>query len=247
MHAVILTLHDGENKMKIAIIGYGKMGRMIEEVALRHGLETAARFTKTQPLRADEETRKALHGVSVLLDFSVADAVLENIRTAGALSINLVVGTTGWHARLDEAKKVVEDGNIGLVYGSNFSLGVNLFYQIVEYAGKLFSAFDNYEPFIEESHHKFKKDAPSGTALVLQKLLAKEFGERPIPVTSVRAGYIPGVHAASFDSAVDTIRLEHTARSREGFAEGAILATKWIAGKKGFYEFREMLDSLRQT
>ncbi|MGH7456025.1 MAG: 4-hydroxy-tetrahydrodipicolinate reductase, partial [bacterium] len=128
------------------------------------------------------------------------------------------------------------------VYGSNFSLGVNLFYQIVERAAQLFSAFDSYDPFIAESHHKFKQDAPSGTALVLQKLLAKAYGERPIPVTSVRAGYIPGTHAVSFDSAVDTIRLEHTARNREGFAEGAFLAAKWIAGRKGFYEFREMLN-----
>jgi 4-hydroxy-tetrahydrodipicolinate reductase len=230
--------------MKIALLGYGKMGRLIEAVARRHNIETVAHSTRAHPLRADEETRRALAEVTALIDFSAPDAVLENIRTAAELPVNLVIGTTGWHGQLDEARKIVENSNIGLVYGSNFSLGVNLFYQIVERAAQLFSAFDGYDPFIAESHHKFKKDAPSGTALVLQKLLAKAYGEKPLPVTSVRAGYIPGTHSVSFDSAVDTIRLEHIARSREGFAEGALLAAKWIAGRKGFYEFREVLETL---
>jgi 4-hydroxy-tetrahydrodipicolinate reductase len=228
--------------MKIALLGYGKMGRLVEDVARHHNIETIAHYTRAHPLRADEETRRALTEVTALIDFSVPEAVLKNIRAAAELPVNLVIGTTGWHHQLDEARQIVEKSGIGLVYGSNFSLGVNLFYQIVERAAQLLSAFDSYDPFIEESHHKFKKDAPSGTALTLQKLLAKEYDERPVPVTSVRAGYIPGTHEVSFDSAVDTIRLEHTARSREGFAEGALLAAKWIAGRKGFYEFREVLE-----
>jgi len=228
--------------MKIALIGYGKMGRLIEDIARRHDIETVTHFTRNHPFRADEATGESLAEVNALIDFSAPQAVLENIRAAAALSRHIVIGTTGWHNQLDEAKKIVESGNIGLVYGSNFSLGVNLFYQIVERAAQLFSSFDNYDPFLEESHHKFKKDAPSGTALVLQKILAKTYNERPIPVTSVRAGYVPGTHAVSFDSAVDTIRLEHTARNREGFAEGALLAAKWIVGRKGFYEFREILE-----
>jgi 4-hydroxy-tetrahydrodipicolinate reductase len=238
----LVNFFKGLEKMKIALIGCGKMGRLIEEAAGRQNIEVAARFTRAQPLRVDEQTRQALGEVTVLIDFSTPDAVLENIRAAAALSLNLVIGTTGWHNQLEEARKIIASSNIGVVYGSNFSLGVNLFYQVVERAAQLFSAFDSYDPFIEESHHKFKKDAPSGTALVLQKVLANEYGERPIPATSARAGYIPGTHAVSFDSAVDTIRLEHTARSREGFAEGALLAAKWIAGRKGFYEFREVLE-----
>lgn len=228
--------------MKIALIGYGKMGRLVEEVARRHNIETVARFDENYLFRSDDETRHLLAGVDALIDFSIPTAVLENIRQAAALSMNLVIGTTGWHDHLDEAKKIVESSGIGLVYGSNFSLGVNLFYQIVEHAAKLFSKFESYDPFLEEAHHKFKKDAPSGTALVLKKILAGNYDKREVPVTSVRAGHIPGTHAVSFDSAVDTIRLEHTARNREGFAEGAILAAKWIAGKKGFLEFREMLN-----
>jgi 4-hydroxy-tetrahydrodipicolinate reductase len=233
--------------MKIALIGYGKMGRLLEEVAQRHGIETVARFTSSHPLDAGEATRAALHEVVALVDFSTPAAVLENIRHAAALSLNLVVGTTGWQHQLDEARKIVERSNTGLVYGSNFSLGVNLFYQLVDRAGQLFSAFENYDAFVEEAHHRLKKDAPSGTALVLQKILAKRYGEHPIPVTSVRAGHIPGTHAVSFDSVEDTIRLEHVARNREGFAEGTILAAKWIAGRKGFYEFREILEERLKT
>jgi len=227
--------------MKIALIGYGKMGRLVEEVARRQNIETVARFDGTHLLLADEETRRLTANVAAFIDFSVPSAVLENIRQAAALSMNLVIGTTGWHDNLDEAKKIVESSGIGLVYGSNFSLGVNLFYQIVEHAAKLFSSFETYDPFLEEAHHKFKKDAPSGTALVLKKIVAENYEKREVSVTSIRAGYIPGTHVVSFDSAVDTIRLEHTARNREGFAEGALLAAKWIAGKKGLFEFRELL------
>jgi len=230
--------------MKIGLIGYGKMGRMIEGVAGRHGLEVSERFEDVRPLRPDESTRRVLKDVSVLIDFSVPEAVLENIQACADLSVNLVEGTTGWHQRIDEVQKIVEESGIGMVYASNFSLGVNLFYRIVARAGEIFKPFDSYDPFIEESHHKFKKDAPSGTGLVLKKMLEEHYGEQKVPVTSVRAGYIPGIHAVSFDSAVDTVRFEHTVRSREGFAEGAILAAKWVVGRKGFYEFGDVLEDI---
>src|SRR5262245_186489 len=185
--------------MKIALLGYGKMGRIVETVAARHGIEIVMHFTRTRPCRSDEETRKAL-AETTLVDFSVPEAVLENIRVAAALSLDLVVGTTGWHHQLEAAREIVAGSDIGVVYGSNFSVGVNLFYQIVERAAQLFAAFDGYDPFIQELHHRFKKDAPSGTALVLQKLLAHSYEDRRISVTSVRAGQIPGTHAVSFDS-----------------------------------------------
>lgn len=229
--------------MKIALVGCGKMGRMVEAAAQRRGITVVARFTREQPLRADEGARQTLREAPVLVDFSTPAAVLDNIRAAAGLSLNIVVGTTGWHHHLEEARQAVAKNNTGLVYGSNFSLGVNLFYQLVERAAQLFSAFDQYEAFIQEAHHKFKKDAPSGTALVLQKLLAEKYAPREVPVASTRAGHIPGTHTVSFDSPVDTISLEHVARNREGFAEGALLAAQWIAGRKGFYEFRELLQA----
>jgi len=233
-----------KGQMKIGLIGYGKMGHMVERVSVRHGIEIVERFEDVHPLRPEASVRRALRDVSVLVDFSVPEAVLGNIQACADLSMNLVEGTTGWHDRINEVKKIVENAGIGMVYASNFSLGVNLFYKIIRRAGEIFKPFDSYDPFIEESHHKFKKDAPSGTGLVLKKLLEEHYGEQKVPVTSVRAGYIQGIHAVSFDSAVDTIRLEHTVRNREGFAEGAILAARWVAGRKGFYEFGDVLEDI---
>ncbi len=229
--------------MKIALIGYGKMGRMVEAVAIRHGFEIKERFMDVRPICSDSETKTLLKDVSVLIDFSIPEAVLGNIQAACDLSKNIVVGTTGWYKQLEDAKKMVEKSNIGMVYASNFSLGINLFYRVVERAAELFKKFESYDPFIEEAHHKFKKDSPSGTALVLKKIVEDQYGEKNIPVTSVRAGYIPGKHRVSFDSLVDTVSLEHTARNREGFAEGAVLAAEWIENRKGFFEFQEVLKT----
>ena len=237
-------MREGAN-VKIALIGYGKMGRMVEEAAGRKGVEVAARFDVDSPLASDDAGRRLLQGVDVLIDFSVPEAVLENIRAAAGLSCNMVVGTTGWHDRVSEAEKIVSEGSIGLVHASNFSLGVNLFYRVVDRASELFQAFDAYDPYLEESHHKFKKDAPSWTGLVLKKRVEEKYN-REIPVTSVRAGYIPGTHSVSFDSTVDTVRLEHTTRSREGFVQGALLAAEWIAGRKGFFPFDAVLESMIQ-
>ncbi len=234
---------DDSKKIKIALLGYGQMGKIIESISDSHGCEVVERYWDVRPLRPDDATRKALKDVSVVIDFSVSEAVIENILSCAAMSINMVVGTTGWSDRLNEAKQIVKKSRIGLVHASNFSIGVNLYYQIVEYAGRLFKAFENYDPFIEESHHKRKKDAPSGTAKVLKSLIQPYYGEKEIPVTSVRAGYIPGIHTVNFDSAVDTIRIQHSARNREGLAEGALMAAKWIVGRKGFYEFRDVLES----
>lgn len=230
--------------MKIALLGYGRMGQVIAGVAQRRNIETVMHFDLYRPFQADEATRQALAEVDALLDFTSAEAVLPNVRTATALSIPIVIGTTGWYGELEAARRAVEASAIGLVYGANFSLGVNLFYKIVKRAGELFAAFEDYDPFIEEAHHKMKRDAPSGTALTIQKMLAENYGDRRLPVTSVRAGHIPGMHSVSFDSGVDTIRLEHTARSGEGFAEGALLAASWIVNRRGFYEFQEVLDMI---
>ena len=230
--------------MKIALIGYGKMGHIVEKLASAHGMEITERFLDVHPLMLDDTTQKALEETSVLIDFSVPKAVIGNIKVCAQLSKNIVVGTTGWYSSLDEAKKVVRKSGIGLVYAPNFSLGVNLFYRIVDRAGEIFKSFENYDPYIMESHHKFKIDAPSGTALVLKQKLEEWYKKRDVSVTSVRAGYIPGSHSVGFDSTVDHVQLTHTARSREGFTEGALLSAKWVEGRKGFYEFRDVLDSM---
>jgi len=230
--------------MKLALIGVGKMGRMVEVLAAEQGHEIVRIFWDERPFKADPETRTALKGVDALIDFSTADAVPGNVKAAADLSLPMVEGTTGWQDRLQDVESMVLESGIGFVYASNFSIGVNLFYRIVEKAGEVFSSFKQYDPFIEESHHKFKKDAPSGTAIEIGKLLKSHYPSGTIPVSSVRAGYNPGEHTVGFDSVVDTVRLTHSARGREGLAGGALLAAAWISRRNGFFRFREVLDQI---
>lgn len=229
--------------MKVALVGYGKMGRVVEELAAAKGVEVLDRFSRSRPLCADEATRRALAG-AVLVDFSAPDSVAGTVRAAAQLSLPMVIGTTGWQDRLDEVRRVVEDSGIGVVQASNFSLGVNVFYRLAEQAARILSGFDGYDAFIFDWHHRFKKDSPSGTALEIQRRMARYYGERQVPITSQRAGYVPSVHAVGFDSAADTIHLEHRARNRQGLADGALLAAAWITGRSGFYDFQEALDDL---
>jgi 4-hydroxy-tetrahydrodipicolinate reductase len=230
--------------MRVALVGYGKMGRAVEEMAAAKGIEVTARFTTDRPLRADEATRRALAAGTVLVDFSVPEAVVETARAAAALSLPLVIGTTGWRDRLAEVRQVVEGAGTGAVWGANFSLGVNVLYRLAEQAARILSAFDGYDPFVFDWHHRFKQDSPSGTALELQRRMARYYGEREVPIACQRAGYVPSVHAVGFDSAADTLHLEHRARNRQGLAEGAILASRWIAARSGFHDFDQVLNDL---
>lgn len=227
--------------MKIAIVGYGKMGRMIERVAAARGHEIVARFDVDNNIGGAGLTSDSLNGVDVAIEFSTPETAVQNIRRLAVLKIPVVVGTTGWYAHLDEVKRLVEENNASLVYGANFSIGMNLFFKIAGDAAALFSRYSEYDPFLIEHHHKFKKDAPSGTALVIARVLRESYGERTPEAVAVRAGFIPGVHEVGFDSEADTITLTHTARSREGFAAGAVLAAEKIIGKRGVYEFPELL------
>jgi len=188
------------------------------------------------------ELTAALRGHDVAIDFSVANAVLKHVEACAVAGVALVEGTTGWSDH-DIAERIVEQHNTALVYGANFSIGMNIFYRIVKNASELFAALDQYAPFIEEAHHSRKRDAPSGTALRLREFMTDRLG-REVPVSSTRAGYIPGTHRVGFDSEADQILLTHTARSRQGFAGGALLAAHWIVGRKGVFEFGEVMDEL---
>jgi len=229
--------------MKLAIIGYGAMGQLVAKLAAEQGHEISITLNSRDAERSTEELAGLLRGCDVAIDFSVAAVVIRNVKACASAELPLVEGTTGWQSRLDEVKNVVSQNDGALIYGANFSVGVQVFYRIAASAAELFHSLESYDAFIEEAHHKRKRDAPSGTALQLGEIVALHVG-REVPVSSTRAGYIPGTHRVGFDSAADQIILEHTARGREGFAAGALLAASWIIGRKGVYEFSEVFDEI---
>lgn len=198
--------------------------------------------TKDRDLNAGQLADK-IRGHDVAIDFSVGEAVIRNIEACARAHVPLVEGTTGWKAHEAAAKQIVSEHSAALVYGANFSIGVNLFYHIAERAAALFASVDGYSPFIEEAHHMRKRDAPSGTALHLRELMAKHLGP-DIPTSSTRAGCIPGTHRVGFDSEADQVLLVHTARSRKGFASGALLAAHWIVGRTGVFQFADVIDEI---
>jgi len=224
--------------MKIALIGFGVMGQLVAAEARKAGDEVGGVFTSKEEALAEK-----LEGHDVAIDFSVGEAVLKNVEACARAKVALVEGTTGWKQHESEARQIVAEHSSALVYGANFSIGVNVFYRIVKHAASLFAAVDGYSPFIEESHHNRKRDAPSGTALKLRDLMSEHL-DPDIPTSSTRAGYIPGTHRVGFDSEADQILLTHTARSRQGFASGALLAAHWIAGRTGVFEFGEVMEEI---
>lgn len=228
--------------MRLAVFGNGVMGQLVRARAQDEGHQVAFVLTSRDAARDAVEIDELLGSVDAAIDFSVAGAVFSNVSTCARANVPLVEGTTGWNACLADVRRVVLDQGGAFIYGANFSIGVNLFYRIVSQAAELFQKVGDYAPFIEEAHHARKRDAPSGTALRLRELLATSAQE--ISIASTRAGFIPGTHRVGFDSAADQIMLTHTARTREGFAAGALLAARWIVGRKGVYEFSEMLDEI---
>jgi 4-hydroxy-tetrahydrodipicolinate reductase len=230
--------------MKLALFGHGAMGRLVEARARADGHEIGLVVTSHDATRTAEELAKELRGHDAAIDFSVASAVLRNVEACANANVPLVEGTTGWNEQREAAQRIVEGANGALVYGANFSVGVHLFYRIVARAAELFASVEGYEPFIEEAHHSRKRDAPSGTALKLKEILSARLGDQKISVASTRAGHIPGTHRVGFDSAADQITLTHAARSREGFAAGALLAARWLQGRRGVFEFSELMDEV---
>ncbi len=242
--------------IKLAIIGYGQMGKLIEQLAPEHNFEVVSII---DPLWGNEISEESLSEAEVCIEFSTPDVAFINIRKICELGKNMVVGTTGWLDKLDAVKKLVQQNKIGMVYGSNFSLGMNLFFQMVNSATKLMNKIEDYEVFGLELHHNIKKDSPSGTAKILSDIvltntdsktsaqfekLDRKIKKSEFHFGSVRAGNIPGTHLIGFDSKADTIELKHTARNREGLAIGALKAAEWIIKKKGLYDFTEHFSEI---
>jgi 4-hydroxy-tetrahydrodipicolinate reductase len=249
--------------MKIALIGYGRMGRMIEGIAKEKGHQVVSSIDPVSPGAGFAEiSSEALSGAQVAIEFSTPKAAVGNIEAALKLGIPLVVGTTGWLGRLDEVRAMVERNGGRMVYGSNYSIGVNLFYKIVEEAARLMNGFPMYDVGGFEAHHNQKADSPSGTAKSLAAILLRNIerkktlvgdclAERKIEPSelhfaSLRLGAVPGTHTVSFDSGADTIELTHTARNREGLAAGAVMAAEWLlsSGRTGLVPVEEMFAGL---
>ncbi|MDA3814661.1 MAG: 4-hydroxy-tetrahydrodipicolinate reductase [Candidatus Cloacimonetes bacterium] len=242
--------------LKIALIGYGQMGKLIEQLTVQNDCEIVA---KIDPLLGNEITAETLANADVCIEFSTPDAAYGNLTKLIKLGKNVVTGTTGWFNELDKIKLLVEEAGTGFVYGSNYSIGMNLFFSIVETTAKLMNQAEDYDLYGLEMHHNKKKDSPSGTAKVLSEIILKNIDrktkaqyeklDRRIDKSefhfgSIRSGDIPGMHSISFDSEADTIELKHTARNRNGLALGAIRAAKWINKKTGFYNFTDNLTEI---
>lgn len=228
--------------MKIALIGYGAMGRCIERIALERSHEKVVIVNESHKGLDADQLAETLKIADVAIDFSAALAVRRNVEACMLAGLPLVEGTTGWNDEKDEIEKIVREANGAFVYAANFSIGVNLFYRVVAEAAAVIAKFPEYEAFIEEQHHSKKKDAPSGTALKLKDIVSEHFYISEVAAT--RAGRIPGTHRVGFDSDADQILLTHTARSRDGFALGAVKAAEWIIGRKGMYEFTEVVEKI---
>ena len=228
---------------RLAIVGYGKMGRLVEQLAPQYNFAVALKLDEFNNSNFEGITAENFRDIDAVIDFSIPAAVPRNVQGIAALGVNIVIGTTGWLGHLDEVKAVVEKNGVGLVWSPNFSVGVNAFFRIVAEAARLLSSEAEYGAWAWEVHHSTKKDAPSGTLLKLVDEMKKSGYPRAIDVASSRAGAHPGTHEIGFDSAADTITLRHTARSREGFARGALKAAQWVIGKKGFHEFGDIIFS----
>ncbi len=231
--------------MRIALFGYGKMGKMIEQIALHRDHVIMA--------KVDIDTREIdFSEIDVAVDFSTPDAAFDNIRSCFQHGIPVISGTTGWLNRFEEAVQLCNEYESGFIYASNFSLGVHVFFELNSYLAEMMKHLDQYRVSLKEIHHTQKLDAPSGTAITLAegimdktrydgwKLNEMEPGK--IPITSVREGEIPGTHTISYESKVDTITIEHEAHSRKGFALGAVIAAEWIIGKRGVFTMRDVLN-----
>jgi 4-hydroxy-tetrahydrodipicolinate reductase len=219
--------------MKLLLVGYGKMGRLIEELAPAHGCEIAGAIDLGRGSWAT--------AADVAVDFSTADALRANFARYVEHKLPAVIGTTGWSAHEAELRAQAERAGLGVVAAANFSIGVNLFQIIVADAARLFDGQKQFGAWIHEAHHATKRDAPSGTALMLRDTMTGAHYSGPIDMSSTRAGTIPGIHTVGFDGPSDTIELTHTARDRRGFAAGALVAAKWIHGRRGWYTMQDVL------
>lgn len=236
--------------MKIALVGYGKMGQAIERIALQRGHEIALRITTAN---REQMTAEGLAGIDVAIEFTTPEVAEKNVADLLAAGVNTVCGSTGWNEGVEAARKVAAEKGVGFIHASNFSVGVNIFFEINKLLARLMTGREEYDVKVEEIHHVHKKDAPAGTAITLAEQIIAHLGGKAawtlngavsadvVPVFAHRIGDAPGTHKVSYSSEIDTIDIIHTAHNRNGFALGAVLAAEFLAGKKGVYTMKDVL------
>jgi 4-hydroxy-tetrahydrodipicolinate reductase len=220
--------------VNVLIVGYGKMGQLIDALAAEQGIDVAGRV---------DDGRDEWRAADVAIDFTTAEALLENFPRYVELKMPVVIGTTGWGPYAASFREQAERAGLGVVASANFSIGVNIFQLVVNEAARLMRQHAQYGAWIHEAHHATKRDAPSGTALMLRDSMVGAGFDRPIDMSATRAGTIPGIHTVGFDAASDTIELSHTARDRRGFAGGALVAAKWVRGRQGWFTMADVLQT----
>jgi 4-hydroxy-tetrahydrodipicolinate reductase len=230
--------------LRIAIIGYGKMGQIVARLAPQHDCEVVRTVGSTDNTDGNSLRRELLRDVEVAIEFTSPQAAPRNLRRLIESGTATVVGTTGWFADLPNIRELAQQQQVGVVWGPNFSVGLHHFRKTVAAAARRFAREENYGAWGWEIHHAAKQDSPSGTLLTLAEEMSRNGYHRPVSLSANRAGAVPGTHEIGFDSVEDTITIRHQARGREGFARGALRAARWLAGKKGFFEFREIADEL---
>jgi len=227
--------------LRLLLVGYGRMGRLVDALGASYGFDITGRLDDTN--NAGGAGIAALSGTpaDVAIDFSIAEALVENLPRLAALGIDIVVGTTGWQAHAVQLQAIAANAGIGVVAAPNFSMGVALFQALVQSSAALFEGRPDYGAWIHELHHAAKRDAPSGTALALQAAMAHAGYTRAVDVASSRAGHVPGTHTVGFDGPSETVTLTHTVRDRSTFAHGALTAARWLHGRRGWFGMRDVL------
>ena len=227
--------------LRLLLIGHGRMGRLVGTLAEEYGCEVAGVIDPASPAHSGPLDDERCRNVEVAIDFTTADAVLTNVPALAQRHVNIVLGTTGWQKHESELRAAVAAAGTGIVAAPNFSTGVVLFEAIVARAASLFDGQTDFGAFLHETHHAMKKDAPSGTALLLKRAMENAGYRRPIDVAASRVGHVPGIHTVGFDGPSESITLTHTARDRSAFARGALVAARWVAGRSGWYTMHDVL------
>jgi 4-hydroxy-tetrahydrodipicolinate reductase len=227
--------------MKLLLVGHGKMGQLVGTLAPQYDDEVVGVIDPASPLHGGGPGDARWAGVDVAIDFSTPDSVVTNAKALAARGISLVIGTTGWSQHEAALRQAIDAAGVGIVVAPNFSTGVVLFEALAARAATLFAPQNEFGAFVHEAHHAAKKDAPSGTALLLKRTMEQAGFPRSIDVSSTRAGFIPGTHTVGFDGPAETIALTHTARDRTAFARGALAAARWVHGKRGWFTMQDVL------